>query len=232
MPRYHYERLRCTANFIRNFGALMRETRGNDVIGCGRTSYIGLTTNKIIVANSVVTIYCANPQTRRIPKPKLADYTKVRCVPRLRADNPTLPESSPLLPGKDLFQLYFVITSRRHSDPVKCSLTHRMKMGYAIRKVQDNRQSLELNGLYQLLAYADDVNMLGENPQTIRENTEILLELFSTFCVNVKMQYTLYQRLFLVKQYWITNSITATQRAYQREFGVRNPPKRNTIWDW
>ncbi|KAJ4438208.1 hypothetical protein ANN_14147 [Periplaneta americana] len=43
------------------------------------------------------------------------------------------------------------------------------------------------------------------------------------------MQYTLNQRLFLVKHYWITNSITATQRAYQREFGVRNPPKRNTI---
>ncbi|KAJ4445677.1 hypothetical protein ANN_12361 [Periplaneta americana] len=43
------------------------------------------------------------------------------------------------------------------------------------------------------------------------------------------MQYILNQRLFLVKQYWITNSITATQRPYQREFGVRNPPKRNTI---
>ncbi|KAJ4441874.1 hypothetical protein ANN_11734 [Periplaneta americana] len=46
----------------------------------------------------------------------------------------------------------------------------------ASRESTDNRQGLELNGLHQLLVYADDVNMLGENPQTIMENAEILVE--------------------------------------------------------
>jgi hypothetical protein len=46
---------------------------------------------------------------------------------------------------------------------------------FAIRRVQINQDGLKLNGTYQLLDYVDDVNMLGGNVHTVKENAEALL---------------------------------------------------------
>jgi hypothetical protein len=49
----------------------------------------------------------------------------------------------------------------------RCYLT-----SYAIREVQENQVGLKLNGTHQLLFYADDVNLMGNNVDAIKKNTE------------------------------------------------------------
>jgi hypothetical protein len=47
---------------------------------------------------------------------------------------------------------------------------------YSMRKVQENQAGLKLNGTHQLLSYADDVNLQGDNIDTIKKNTETLID--------------------------------------------------------
>jgi hypothetical protein len=47
---------------------------------------------------------------------------------------------------------------------------------YAIRKVQENQVGLKLNGTHQLVVSADDVNLLGDYIDTIKKNTQTLID--------------------------------------------------------
>jgi hypothetical protein len=40
---------------------------------------------------------------------------------------------------------------------------------YVIRKVEEDQVGLKLNGAHQLLAYADDVDLLGDNTNAIKK---------------------------------------------------------------
>jgi hypothetical protein len=63
---------------------------------------------------------------------------------------------------------------------------------YAIRKVQENQVGLKLNGTLQLLAYADDVNLLGDNIDTTNKNTETLIDASKEVGLAVNVEKTKY----------------------------------------
>ena len=55
------------------------------------------------------------------------------------------------------------------------SLLFNFALEYTIRRVQVIQDGLKLNGTLQLLAYANDVNILGGSVHTINENAEALV---------------------------------------------------------
>jgi hypothetical protein len=66
---------------------------------------------------------------------------------------------------------------------------------YAIRKVQETQVGLKLNGTHQLLAYADDVNLLGDNIDTIKKNMEILIDATKEVGLEINVEKTKYMLL-------------------------------------
>jgi hypothetical protein len=46
---------------------------------------------------------------------------------------------------------------------------------YGIRNLKENQVGLKLNGTHQILAYADDINLVGDNIDTIKKNIETLI---------------------------------------------------------
>jgi hypothetical protein len=71
-------------------------------------------------------------------------------------------------------------------------LIFNFSLEYAIRKVQENQVGLKLNGTHQLLAYADDVNLLGDNIDSTKKNTETLNDASKKVGLEINVEKTKY----------------------------------------
>jgi hypothetical protein len=61
--------------------------------------------------------------------------------------------------------------------------------------MQENQVGLKLNGTHQLLAYADDVNLLGDNIHTLKKNIGTLIDASKDVGLEISVEKTKYMLL-------------------------------------
>jgi hypothetical protein len=71
--------------------------------------------------------------------------------------------------------MYLIQNGLKENEVLSPQLLH-LAVGYAIRKVQEDQEGLKLNEIHQHLVYADGVNMLGYDINTMKTNEEALTD--------------------------------------------------------
>jgi len=76
--------------------------------------------------------------------------------------------------GKNVYDRFPIRNGLKQGDALSPMLFN-FALEYSIRRIQVNQDGLNLNGTHQLLAYADDVNILGGSIHSLKENAETLV---------------------------------------------------------
>jgi hypothetical protein len=91
--------------------------------------------------------------------------------------------------------MYLFLNDKKQGDALSPFLFQFFALDYVIKKVQENQVGLKSNGAHSLPFCADDVNLFGDNIDTIKKNTEFVIDSNREVGLEVNAEKTKYMLL-------------------------------------
>jgi hypothetical protein len=117
--------------------------------------------------------------------------------------------------GKNLSDRFPIRNALKQGD-APSPLLFNLALEYAIRRVQVHQDGLELNGIHQLLAYSDDVNILGGSVHAVKKNTEALVAATKEIGLEVNADKTKYMFMSRDQNAGRNHSIKIDNSSFER----------------
>jgi hypothetical protein len=120
----------------------------------------------------------------------------------------------------------------KKGDALSSSLFN-IALEYANRKVKENQECLKLYGTYQLLVYADDVNILGTSMHTRKKNIDALIVASKEICLEVHAEKTKYMVISRDQNAGHNHNIKIENNSFERveifKYLEHKPKESNSI---
>jgi hypothetical protein len=121
--------------------------------------------------------------------------------------------------GKNLSDLFPIRNGLKKGDALS-PLLFNFALQYAIKRTQVNQEGLQLNGIHQLLFYAD-VHIIGGSVHTIKKNAEALVAASKENGLEVNAYKTRYMVMSQDQDAGQSHSIKTDNSSFERVEGFK-----------